>query len=368
MTASVHRLKQLAAVAVILSAGVALGLAMRPEGNLAGAAPGPGGGGRAAAGMLPAITTEAVQPSIVEKRINAVGVGRAAKSVTLISEATGLVTEVNFRPGEKVAAGAVLLQIDDAEQRIALARLDAQFPIAKENADRYAGLLESGAGSRLESEIAFNAFKALEAERNAAAYAVSQRTIRAPFEGVVGLTTIEPGDYVRAGEVATTIDDLSSIIIEFAAPQESAADVKLGQGVTAVLAANPGARVEGVITAVDTRVDPASRTLKVEATFTNAGGGLIPGATYEVTTTNEGAKALSMPGLAVQWDRTGAYVWKLTPDGAVERASLRILQRRDEIVIAEGDLSAGDRIIVEGADRVRPGMTFPSAAPAVGSG
>lgn len=321
----------------------------------------PQGGPPRSGGMAPAITTAAVEASTVEKRIDAIGASRSAKSVTLIAEATGLVKEVKFKAGQKVAAGDLLMQIDDSQQRFELTRLKAQYPIAKANAERYADLLENNAASRLETEAAFNAYKAVEADLKAAEFAVSQRAIRAPFAGVVGLTTIEAGDYIRAGDVATTIDDLSALVIEFTVPQESAADVKLGQQVRAALASSQGESVAGAITAVDSRVDAVSRTLRVEASFANEGGALIPGATYAVTTTNEGAPALSMPGLAVQWDRTGAYVWKLDETGAAIRVGIRILQRRDQLAIAEGDLKPGDFVVVEGADRVRPGMQFPDA-------
>lgn len=381
MPGSSHSLKVAAfGAAAFLMIGVVAGVSIRPllvgtaeTGERAAARPdgaareGQPNGGRRAGGpgfgaQLPAVTVGIVEAATIEKRIDAVGTSRSAKSVMLIAEATGLVKVVRIKSGEKVAAGDLLLEIDDAEQRIALARLKAQYPIAKLNAERYADLLKNDAASKLEAEAAFNAYKSIEAELKAAEFSVSQRRIVAPFAGVVGLTSIEPGSYIRAGDVATTIDDLSSLIIEFAVPQESAGDVKPGQKVAAVLAASQAARAAGVISAVDSRVDAASRTLKVEASFENADGALLPGATYAVSTTNEGAPALSAPGLAVQWDRAGAYVWKLGADGAVLRSAIRILQRRDQIVVAEGDIAAGDRVIVEGADRVRPGMRFPDAA------
>jgi RND family efflux transporter MFP subunit len=361
-------MKPALAGAAILLAGIVLGAGLRPL--FTGVPPAEGGGSRieASAGgprpgpPTPAITTAIVQSSTVDKTVDAIGASRAARSVTLIAEATGLVTHVNIAPGTRVDKGEVLLQIEDAEQRAALARLRAQYPIAKSNSGRYAALYKDGAASRLESEAAFNEFKAVEAELAAAEFALSQRKIRAPFSGIVGLTDIEPGDYIRVGDIATTIDDLSSIIIEFTVPQESAADVRLGQPVFASLASGGGARATGAVSAIDTRVDPASRTLKIESTFANSEGALLPGATYAVTTTTKGAPALALPGLAVQWDRTGAYVWKLATDGAVERTALRILQRRDETAIAVGGLAPGDVVVVEGADRVRPGMKFPSAA------
>lgn len=326
-----------------------------------GAAPSSPNARRGGFSSLPAITTATIEPATIERRIDVVGAGRSRKSVTLTAEATGLVKDVRIKPGKKVAAGDLLVQIDDTEQRLELARLKAQYPIAKANSERYADLLANNAASKIEAETAFNTYKTVEASLKAAEFAVSQRAIRAPFAGVVGLTTIETGDYVRAGDIATTIDDLSSLIVEFAVPQESAGDIELGQSVSAALVSSRSKVVTGSVTAIDSRVDPASRTLKIEATFSNSDGGLIPGATYAVSTVNAGAPAVSVPGLAVQWDRTGSYVWKLAKDGAVSRAGVVILQRRDEIAVIDGDVSPGEVVIVEGADRVRPGMTFPQS-------
>ncbi len=317
------------------------------------------GGGFGQGAALPAITTAVVEPAFVGRMVEAVGAGRAAKSVTLVSEATGLALTVAIKSGDAVKAGDLILKIEDAEQRIALARARAQYPVVKANNERYAALYKEDSASKLEADNAFNAFKAAEADLRAAEFAIGQRTIRAPFDGVIGLTSIEAGDYVRAGDVVTTIDDLSALIIEFVAPQEAAGFVKIGQRVEAVLTGGADARIVGVVSAIDSRIDSASRTLKVEAKFSDASGKLLPGATYAVTTTNEGAPALQFPGLAAQWDRTGAYVWKLGENGAAMRASVTILQRRDDWAIAEGDIRAGDIVIVEGADRVRPGMRFP---------
>jgi RND family efflux transporter MFP subunit len=324
------------------------------------------GGGRAGSGGggLPAVSTAEVGAANVGRTIEAIGTGRAAKSVTLVSEATGLVEAVAIKSGDTVKKGDLILKIEDAEQKIAVTRARAEFPIAKSNSERYAALYEENSASRLEAEAAFNAFKAAEADLRAAEFAFGQRTIRAPFDGVVGLTAIEPGDYVRAGDVVTTIDDLSALIIEFAAPQEAARHIEIGQSVEAALAGAAGETIAGAVSAIDSRVDSVSRTLKIEATVTGAGPLILPGATYAVRTTNEGAAAIGLPGLAVQWDRTGAYVWKLEEDGAAVRAAVTILQRRDDVAVVDGELREGDIVIVEGADRVRPGMKFPRRAAA----
>lgn len=359
----------LGGVAVWLATGPGGGADSAPQAGPPGRSAGGPGGGFGRGGMLPAVTTEKVAPATIARTIDAVGFGRAAKSVTLVSEATGLVEAVPAKAGEPVKAGDVILKLDDSEQKIAVARARAQFPIAKANADRFAALFQEESASKLEADSAFNAYKAAEAELKSAEFALKQRTINAPFDGVVGLTEIEPGDYLRAGDIVTTIDDLTALIVEFSVPQEDAAGVKIGQKVDAILAGGSGAGMTGKVSAIDSRVDAASRTLKIEASFDNAKGVLLPGATYAVRTTNEGAPALAVSGLAVQWDRTGAYVWKLGPDGAAIRAGVNVLQRRDETAVLEGELVAGDIVIVEGADRVRPGMSFPQTSSAsTGSG
>ncbi len=327
-------------------------------GPRAGGPPGGGPGAFSRGGMTPAVTTAAVEPAKVGRTLEAIGSARSSKAATLVSETAGLVTSVEIAAGKQVKAGDTLLRLDDEAQRIALARARAQFPAAKANAERFAALTKEDAASKLEADTAYNEYRAAEADLRAAEFALSQRAMRAPFDGVIGLTAIQRGDYLRVGDLVTTIDDPSSLIIEFTAPQEAASAVKIGQPVEARLAGGPGAALTGAVSAIDSRIDPISRTLRIEATFAGAGE-IIPGATYAVTTTNEGAAALAVPGLAVQWDRTGAYVWKVAADGSASRASVTILQRNDDVAVIAGDVAAGDRVIVEGADRVRPGMRFP---------
>lgn len=310
-------------------------------------------------GYAPVVSMIAAEAASVGKTLDVIGEGRSLKSVTLTSEATGLVTQVNIAPGKSVAEGDVLLRLDDEQQRIALERARAQYPIAKDNADRYAELVRTEAASALEAEAAFNNFKTIEADMRAAQFAVQQRTIRAPFDGVIGLTEIEAGDYLRAGDVVATLDDTTSLIVAFSIPQEAADAVAIGQTVTARLASG-GQAHQGVVSAIDSRVDPTTRTLRVEASFENEDGALLPGAIFAVSTTSRGKPAVSIPGLAIQWDRDGPFVWKRGADGSAVQTSVSILQRTDNIVLVGGALQSGDIIVFEGADRVRQGLPLPA--------
>lgn len=351
------------AAGVVIGAGVAGVLLTSGDGgqraaagNGAEQARGPGRGGYA-----PAVTMTVAREAAISRKIEVIGRARALRSVAITSEVTGLVEAVNFAPGQRMTEGDVLVQIDDDEAQVALARAEAQFPIARENASRYRNLEEDEAASALEAEQAQTNFLSVQADLRAAQVAVEQRKIKAPFNGIAGLTELEPGDYLRAGDPVTTLDDTSTIVIEFAVPQESAGFVNIGQPVTATLTSDAAAVYEGEITAIDSRVDPASRTLRVEAHVDNERGRLIPGAVVAVSTTAEGEPAVAAPGLAVQWDRAGAYVWRRNENGVAERAGVVILQRTDEVVLVEGELKPGDVIVSEGADRVRGGVPLPRA-------
>ena len=339
-----------------------------------GAGEGPAGrgqgfGGRGANGSAraPAVAMTMAEASSIGRTIEVIGEARALQSIVVTSEVDGFVSEVLFAPGKRVARGDMLMTLEDEAQQIALDRTRAQFPVAKANADRYAQLAEDNAASALEAEAAFNEYKALEAELRAAQFAVDQRRIVAPFDGAAGLTRIDPGDFIRAGDVITTLDDVSSILIEFSVPQETADILKIGQPVTAALASATGRAYRGAISAVDSRVDATSRTLRVEARFDNAAGVMLPGAVYAVSTTSRGAPAVALPGLAIQWDRAGAYVWKRNAEGKAMRAAVVILQRTDDVVMVEGAVSPGDEVVAEGADRVRAGVDLPPARPRTGA-
>ena len=317
------------------------------------------GAGQSRSRRMPAVAYAVARPATVGVTVEAVGVARSSRAINIAAEVGGVIRKVNFAPGQRVAKGDLLIKIDDREQQIALARARAQYPIAKRNAERYADLAEADAGSMLEADDALNTLQTLQADLNAAQFAVSQRTIVAPFDGVVGLTPVEPGDLVSVGDILTTLDDTDAVVVEFAVPQESASDMSLGQRVFAEAPRARGPRMEGVVTAVDTRVDPVSRTLGVEALFANDDRRLLPGAVYAVKTTNEGAAALRAPGLAVQWDRAGSFVWVLGEDNKARRASVTILQRSDDEAVIDGAVAAGDVIVAEGGERVRAGMNLP---------
>lgn len=357
-------LKTAVTIAVSVIAGLVVGLVffsrpVEPVRQEAAGAPaaGPQGRNGGERGQRPPpVTLVAAEFAPIDQTLSAIGTGRALQSLTLTADVSGIVEKIAIRPGEVAAEGAVLVQLEKREQEIAVARARADFDIAKTNAARFAGLVDDEAASALEYESAQNELSATTAALKQAEYNLDRRAIRAPFAGVVGLTALDIGDYVTAGAKVTTIDDVSSLIVDFLIPENASSFVKEGLEIAAVAQASGGRAVAGRIRAVDSRVDPATRSRHVEALLENPEGALIPGSTFAITLDAPGRPAIKAPGLAVQWDRAGAYVWKVGADGAAERVRAVILQRQADYVLIDAPLAPGDLIVAEGAEMVRPGV------------
>src|SRR5690606_11759548 len=137
-----------------------------------------------------------------------------------------------------------------------------------------------------------------------------KRTIVSPIDGTVGLFQVSPGNAVSPQSVVTTIEDNSHIVISFWVPERYATAIVSGMPVEASAVALPGEKLGGEVTAVDNRIDPASRTLKVQARVGNDSGRLRPGMSFQVSLSFPGEEFPAVDPLAIQWSSDGAYVWK----------------------------------------------------------
>jgi RND family efflux transporter MFP subunit len=185
--------------------------------------------------------------------------------------------------------------------------------------------------------------------------ALNQRTIRTPVAGTVGLIQVLPGNLVNAQTVVTTVEDSSEILINFWVPERYASQIKLGTPVTAGSVALPGEVFEGTVSAVDNRIDPASRTLQVQATLPNETGAIRPGMSFSVGMTFVGQTFPAVDPLSIQWSNEGAYVWKVIDD-KVDRAMVEIVQRNSDGVLVQGEVAPGDMVVTQGVLQLSPGL------------
>ncbi|WP_072395220.1 efflux RND transporter periplasmic adaptor subunit [Hyphomicrobium sp. CS1GBMeth3] len=303
----------------------------------------------------PIVSVYEVKTEPVRERVAAVGSGRALAQVTLTTRVAGVISEVLFKGGDRVEKDQVLVRLASEPEAIAVETAEAQRAQAFDQVERYKQLNEASV-SRVVRAEAETALKVADAALRRAREELDRMTIKAPFAGIVGLTNLQTGDYLAVGNPIATLDDRSTIVIEFTVPEAVAPQITTGMPVRASLAARPGEIYNGKVAGVGTRIDPITRTLSVRGEIPNPDLKLIPGSTFSVTVQLSGDKSPVVPGLAIQWDRSGAYVWRLTADDTVERVDAAILARDGDRVFIEAKLAPGDRVVHEGGGLLTVGQ------------
>jgi RND family efflux transporter MFP subunit len=305
--------------------------------------------------QTPPVTLANIQLVPVNQRVAAVGSGRARRQVTITTRFAGLVQKVNFKGGGMVEADQPLVQLHAETEQIAVETAAAQRAQAADAVERLKQLNE-GTVTRVARAEAETALKVADAALRRAREDLDRMTIRAPFKGIVGLTNIQVGDYIAVGTPITTLDDRTSILVEFSVAEAVAPLIKVGLPIRASLVTRSGEVYQGQIDAVGTRIHPETRTLDVRGEIPNPTLALIPGSTFSISVNLPGDQAPLVPGLAVQWDRQGAYVWRLTENNTVERVGIAIISRNGDRVMVDAELKSGDKIVREGGDQLRPGQ------------
>jgi len=303
----------------------------------------------------PVVSLYDVSIAKVAERVAAVGSGQARQQVTLTTRVAGVISEILFKGGDKVAKDQPLVKLAAEPEAIAVETAEAQRAQASDTVQRYAQLNEN-AVSRVTKAEADTALKVADAALRRAREDLDRMTIKAPFDGVVGLTNLDVGDYLAIGTTVATLDDRSTIIIEFTVPESVAPSIAVGMAMRASLAARPGEVLNGTVSAVGTRIDPVTRTLTVRGEIPNPDLTLIPGSTFSVSVQLIGNEKPVVPGLAIQWDRSGAFVWRVKDDSTVERVDVAILARDGDRVFVDAKLAAKEKIVSEGGGLLRPGQ------------
>lgn len=291
---------------------------------------------------------------LVNDRLTAIGSGQAVRSVSVRTLVSGQIDQIPVRPGGRVERDDVLIQLDAAEEELAVERARLTVEDAQARVVRLESLVASRAASSVEADQARNALDAARVALRQAELELTRRTVTAPISGSLGILAVNAGDYVTNQTEIASIDDRSEILIEFFVPERFASGMVVGKQVTASAISRPGKVFEGEISAVDNRVDEASRTLRVRARIPNPEDILRAGMSFEVSLSFDGERWPSVDPLAVQWDSAGSYVWRVS-EGKAERVDVAIIQRNADSVLVKAALAPGDAIVVEGVQNVRSG-------------
>ncbi|MDX2237050.1 MAG: efflux RND transporter periplasmic adaptor subunit [Hyphomonadaceae bacterium] len=359
-----------AAVAVVaVMALVVIGReAFAPRAGQAGPAGAPGaarpGGGPP--GMdVPEIQAAAAAEIRFSDAIQALGTAQARESIVITPKVADTIRRIRFESGDRVRAGQVLVEMANVEQQADLAEAQAANAAAQQELARTRDLFTQGFASQARLDQVEAAARAAQARVDAGGSRNADRAIRAPFSGVMGLRTASPGQFVRPGDQIGTLDDISSIKLDFDVSEVFIGQLAPGVAIVARTPAFPGESFTGAIETVDSRVASTTRTVRVRAILPNRNERLRTGMLMTVEVQANPRTALAIPETAVIDRADGAFVFQVAPRGdgfAVAERRIEAGQRSGGFVEIRGGLAAGERVVVEGVQRVRPGQPVRVAA------
>lgn len=348
----------------------------RPAGAPGAARAGEGGGTRPASagdGGQQAVVVVAApaRREAISVGIEALGTANANESVEVTSKTSNIVTAIHFADGQQVRAGDVLVELDRAQAAAELAAATADYTESRNSYNRSRELLATAALSKAQHEQLEATMKANEARVDAAKAKVADAYIRAPFSGRVGLRRVSLGKLINPGTVITTLDDTSSMKVDFSVPDIYVGALREGLALVARSSAYPGRDFSGRVLSVDSRIDPLTRAVTVRAMLPNRDAALKPGMFLTVELAREQRPALLIPEEALVPEQARQFVY-VVADGSVSKREVQIGRRAPgRVEIAQG-LREGERVVTEGTLKLREGtpvreLLAASSAPDLGS-
>lgn len=332
-------------------------VALAPTGGATAAGPaasGAGGGGRA-----PAVEVAKVEPMRLTDDAQAVGSLRSRQGVMLRPEVSGRVTKLNFRDGERVKRGQLLVQLDDQLPLAQQQQAQAELSIANANHKRNQELVGQGFISQRSVDESAANLQVAQAKLALAQATVARLRILAPFDGVAGIRNVNVGDYLKDGADIVNIEDLEAIFVDFRLPERLQTKVQRGQPALVEIDALPGRKYIATVQAIDPLVDANGRSVGIRGCIDNRRLELRPGMFARITAVfGERDNALVIPEEAIVPQGGRQFVIKLVegPDQdtrIAQRVEVKVgIRKPGRVEITEG-LQAGDTVVTAGQQRVQ---------------
>jgi membrane fusion protein (multidrug efflux system) len=328
---------------------------------------GPGGsggpGGRGPGGP-PAVELGKVETMRLEDDTQAVGTLRSRQGVVLRPETSGRIQALSFSDGQRVRKGQLLVQLDDTLQRAQLKQAEASAAIARTNLQRSRELAAQNFVSQSAVDQNAAALEVALAQVQLAQAQLQRMQVLAPFDGIVGIRSVSVGDYVKDGADLVTVEDLSSVWVDFRLPERFMARVRPGQPVELALDALPGRKFSARVEALDSQLDANGRSVLVRARLSNGDGALRSGMFARVRAVFEvRSKALVVAEEALVPVGDKQFVFRVVdgPEGGkvAQRVPVKVGMRmpgKAEIVDGVKD---GEAIVVAGQSRLMRGENIP---------
>jgi membrane fusion protein (multidrug efflux system) len=300
-----------------------------------------------------------------QSRLPTVGTLTALQGVDLSLEIAGTVKEVQFESGQKVKAGQPILQLDTAVETALLATAQADLGLAQLDYGRGSQLVGSQAISKGEFDRLSAVLQKSRATVNQLKAALERKRILAPFSGTIGIRQVDVGDYVASGTMIATLQDISSLYVDFFVPEQSVPKIALGQPVQVIVSAYPTESFPGTISAINPKVESSTRNVLVRATLANPDDKLLPGmfASLQVMLPDPQPRIV-VPESAITYTLYGNSLYvvaqKKAEDGSLEKddkgepiliAERRFIEtgeRRDGMVMITKGVQNGEKVVTGG--------------------
>ena len=289
-------------------------------------------------------------------QIESIGTALANESVAITAKVTETVTKVNFEDGIYVNAGDILVELTNAEETAMLNETKANVAEATRQFERVENLIKQKLASETQLDVERARMQTAEARLDGILARLDDRLIRAPFSGKLGFRNVSPGTLLSPNVPLTTLDDISSIKLDFSIPESYLAAIKPGQEVIALSIAYPDLSFIGAVTTIDSRIDPNTRTIKVRAKLNNDALLLRPGMLLTVRLIQKRQQFVAVPESAVVPIQNKQFAY-LVEAGKAVRREFQAGRRIPGFVEVLSGLEIGERVITEGAIKIRPGSS-----------
>jgi membrane fusion protein, multidrug efflux system len=332
-------------------------VAAGPTGAASGpaAAGGPGGGG--GGGGKPAVEVAKVEQAKLVDEAQATGSLRSRQNIMVRPEVSGRITQVNFRDGQKVSRGQLLIQLDDQLAQAQVKQAQAELSIAQVNFNRNKELVEQNFISRRTVDESGASLEVAQAKLALAKATADRLKILAPFDGTVGIRSINLGDYLKDGADVVNLEDMDAVYVDYRLPERFQTRLRAGQRAEVEVDAVPGRKFSAVVQAIDPLVDANGRSLGVRACIDNRRMQLRPGMFARVATNfSTRDKARVVPEEAIVPQGSRQFVIRLvdSPEGLVsQRVEVKVGMRTPGKVELLDGVAVGDTVVVAGQQRLQ---------------
>jgi membrane fusion protein (multidrug efflux system) len=307
-------------------------------------------------------------------RFTTVGTLEADHSVIVTCEIDGIIVEIPFHEGRRLAAGDLIARLNDDQLKAEVQRARALRDQAKSTWERVKNIVDQGAGAPQDLDDATAALKVAEADLALAATRLDKTRITAPFSGLAGQRLISQGTFMRAGTPITRLAQVDKLRVTFAVPERILGSMRLGAQVAVTTPAFPEVKLTGVVDVIEPQLDTATRTVGIVALVDNPEEVLRPGMSATISVVlQERAEALTIPTDAVFVEDGQAYVFAIKPDSLVTRVPVILGTRLADVVEVLEGLDAGQQVVKAGHQKLYEGAKVmpvgpPSADPTLPGG